>query len=87
MPQNSRIIEPLHQVQLVHSIQHQSRIAEPCQPWGPNNSFIEDWFDKGEALQYANDFEVKIDEPDRIERAVQWVRDLFNTPRIRPRIA
>lgn len=44
--------------------------------WGENSLFVEDWFHAGEALQHAT-CEVQIDEPDRWERALLWVRTLL----------
>jgi hypothetical protein len=61
------------------------RIVEPVKGWQPLNfkmwgddAFqIEEWFDAGESLEFdKNDWEVKIEEPDKWERALQWVRSL-----------
>jgi hypothetical protein len=64
----------------------ESRVVEPVEGWesfrknpprwGDHNDMIEDWFGAGEELQHSRD-EVEIDEPDRWERALDWVRTLF----------
>lgn len=68
----------------------ESRIVEPIEGWarfrargwGDNESFIKEWFDEGEALQHSS-LELEIDEPDRIERALGWIRSLFMVSRVR----
>ncbi len=59
----------------------ESRIVEPIEGWQSfycdwDDDFVEDWFDAGEALQHST-LEVEIDEPDRMERALGWLRSLF----------
>jgi hypothetical protein len=59
----------------------QNRIVIPIpswnarQAWGEDLFPIEEWFDEGEALAHS-DAEVFIDEPDRWERAMDWMRSL-----------
>jgi hypothetical protein len=54
-------------------------VSEPSiserSPWGENEGFIEGWFETGEALAESA-VELQIDEPNRWERAVSWVRTL-----------
>jgi hypothetical protein len=50
--------------------------------WEVNSEFIEEWFDEGEALQFS-EAEVEIDEPDRLERTLQWFRSLFIATNLR----
>lgn len=45
--------------------------------WGTESLSIEQWFDEGEELEYS-DIELFIEEPDRWERAVQWMRSLVD---------
>ena len=67
-----------------------NRIVEPVEGWeqylgsrsagwGDDQGLIEDWFDAGDALQFQDTLfnELKIDEPDRWERARDWVRSLL----------
>jgi hypothetical protein len=59
----------------------ESRIVEPIEGWQSfycdwDDDFVEDWFDEGEALQHST-LEVEIDEPDRMERTLGWLRSLF----------
>jgi len=72
-----------------------SRIVEPVggweryverAGWGENQELIEDWFVAGDELQYVDTLvnDVEIDEPDRWERALHWVRSLLVAPRHRP---
>jgi hypothetical protein len=66
----------------------QGRIVEPVggwaawhdtADWGDDAAFVEDWFDAGDELQNLDTLvhDVKIDEPDRWERALHWVRSLL----------
>lgn len=72
------------------SMTTQDRIVEPVQGWprfeqhrwGEDqelNGMIEDWFDAGDELQHVDTLvhDLKIDEPDRWERAFHWVRSLL----------
>jgi len=51
--------------------------------WGEDSPLIEDWFDAGEELQHSN-VELMIEEPDRWERALQWMRSLAVATGLRP---
>ena len=63
------------------------RVAEPVEGWerfehegwGEHNELIEDWFDAGDEIQHLDTrvHELDIDEPDRWERALHWVRSLL----------
>ena len=69
----------------------ESRIVEPIEGWQSfyrdwDDDFVEGWFDEGEALQHST-LEVEIDEPDRVERAVGWLRSLFIASNQRVRTA
>lgn len=50
--------------------------------WGEDSQMVEEWFAAGETLQYSTS-ELEIDEPDRWERALQWMRSIFDSPRLR----
>ena len=72
-------------------LMEESRIVEPLQGWKSfytswDDDFVEDWFDAGEALQHST-LEVEIDEPDRMERALGWLRSLFIVSNQRVRTA
>jgi len=69
----------------------ESRIVEPIEGWKSyytnwDDDFLEEWFDEGEALQHST-LEVEIDEPDRLERAIGWLRSLFIASNHRVRTA
>jgi hypothetical protein len=76
-------------MRLEHVYGWPDRIVEPIQGWnayrnwGEDASLIEEWFDEGEALA-ESDIEVNIEEPDRWERALQWIRSLVVAARLRP---
>ena len=66
----------------------ESRIVEPVggwdawhagEEWGDDTAFVQDWFQAGDELQNLDTLvhDVKIDEPDRWERALHWVRSLL----------
>lgn len=67
----------------------ESRIVEPvggwdawrshAGEWGDDTAFVQDWFQAGDELQNLDTLvhDVKIDEPDRWERALHWVRSLL----------
>ena len=71
---------------------HPTRVAHPIQPWPPRqkgvwsdgDSFpVDEWFDAGEGLAFCES-ELLIDEPDRWERAFQWVRSLAIATKLIP---
>jgi len=67
-----------------------ARLRDPAAGWGPKMTpdwgeegfAIEQWFDEGEELEYS-DIELFIEEPDRWERAVQWMRSLVDAAGLR----
>jgi len=56
--------------------------AEAGPLWGDESFSIEQWFNEGEELEFS-DIELLIEEPDRWERAVQWMRSLVDAAGIR----
>jgi hypothetical protein len=61
----------------------EDRIVRPVPRWGADSSLIEDWFNAGEELQHSK-LELPIEEPDRWERALQWMRSLAVATGLRP---
>jgi hypothetical protein len=55
----------------------------PGPGWGEHESLIEEWFDAGEALA-RSELELPIEEPDRWERAAQWLLSLASAVGLRP---
>jgi hypothetical protein len=51
--------------------------------WGDDGGLIEEWFDAGEELQNSR-MELTIEEPDRWERTLQWMRTLAVATGLRP---
>jgi hypothetical protein len=68
----ARVVEP---------VQGWDRFLEPA--WGEDGGMIEEWFDEGEALQNS-EVELQIEEPDRWERAMSWMRSLAVATRLIP---
>ena len=69
--EHSRIVEPIGGWEQWRRRQQVS--------WGENTAMVEDWFDAGDELQHLDPLlhDLKIDEPDRWERALHWVRSLL----------
>jgi len=53
--------------------------AHASEDWGDDTAFVQDWFRAGDELQNLDTLvhELNIDEPDRWERALHWVRSLL----------
>ncbi len=56
--------------------------AEVGAGWEDESFSIEQWFDEGEELEFT-DIELFIEEPDRWERAIGWMRSLVDAAGIR----
>jgi len=48
---------------------------------------IEDWFDEGDSQHCATDLVIEEAEPDKLERALGWVRSLAVATKVDPRLS